>query len=257
MGLSASPQLLDDFGDRAFSFYPPIVNIEHNEWLFRRGTWSEILVHNPKGDVEVWIPRSYLGEISKVEDPVAIVGLRRELEFKGGSVWPYVRRVIPIPAGPSPKPLPSEAGSVEHRSEVAEALRLTAEESKIGKLIGAVLVIGILICFTVVLLTRRQSTEIEYQGVLQQDLGLGYRSDYYDVVRKLGPPDEDRWLSETGERQYRVLVYKKSDLQMILMGPDRKELHYIGAKNAKWRTVHYVEMAGGTTEAILKSLQKF
>ena len=46
---------------RVFSFYPPILNVEHNEWRFRKATWSEILVTNSKSDLEVWIPRRVLG----------------------------------------------------------------------------------------------------------------------------------------------------------------------------------------------------
>ena len=31
-----------------------------------------------------------------MNDPVVIVGLNRELEYKAGTVWPYQRRVIEI-----------------------------------------------------------------------------------------------------------------------------------------------------------------
>src|ERR1700692_3453711 len=40
------PTPLDQLGRRAFAFYPPIVGIEHNEWLLRRATWSDVEVHN-------------------------------------------------------------------------------------------------------------------------------------------------------------------------------------------------------------------
>ena len=88
MASSPTPPALDELGSRRFSFYPPIVNIDHNEWEMRKGSWSEVLVHNPKMDLELWIPRAWLGEISKIDEPVMIVGLRRELEYKGGSLWP-------------------------------------------------------------------------------------------------------------------------------------------------------------------------
>src|SRR5258708_7603857 len=91
------PPSLDHLATRPFSFYPPILNIEHNEWLFRKATWSEIQVMNVKGGAEVWIPRRFIGEVSRINDPVSIVGLNRELEFKGGTVWPYQRRVIQMP----------------------------------------------------------------------------------------------------------------------------------------------------------------
>src|SRR5205823_9005859 len=73
------PPSLDHLITRPFSFYPAIVNIEHNEWLYRKATWSEILVVNCKSASEVWIPRRFLGDVSRVDDPVLIVGLNREL----------------------------------------------------------------------------------------------------------------------------------------------------------------------------------
>ena len=51
------PPSLDHLATRPFSFYPPIVNVEHNEWLFRKATWSEILVVNCRSSAEIWIPR--------------------------------------------------------------------------------------------------------------------------------------------------------------------------------------------------------
>jgi len=99
------PPSLEHLATRPFSFYPPIVNVEHNEWLFRKATWSEILVVNCKSGSEVWISRRFVGEVSRIDDPVLIVGLSRELEYKGGAVFPCQRRVIEMPlavgAGPS------------------------------------------------------------------------------------------------------------------------------------------------------------
>src|SRR5512141_2863581 len=91
------PPLHEPLVHRPFSFYPPILNIAHNEWRLRRSTWSELLVVNAKTGAEVWIPRRFLGEISRVDEPVMIVGLLKELEYKGGSVWPHERRVIEMP----------------------------------------------------------------------------------------------------------------------------------------------------------------
>src|SRR5580693_992417 len=91
------PPLLGHLASRSFSFYPPIVNIEHNEWLFRRATWSEVQVMNTKSSTELWVPRRFVGEISLVGEPVMIVGLVKELEYKAGTVYPHVRRVIEMP----------------------------------------------------------------------------------------------------------------------------------------------------------------
>jgi hypothetical protein len=133
-------------------------------------------------------------------------------------------------------------------------------ESGVGKLIVWALALGLVVTFIGVGFVRLRTTggTVEYKGVLQQDLGLTAQSDYFDIVRKLGPPDEDRWKENSGERQYRALVYKKADLVMILMGADRDKVQYIGAKDGQWRTVHAVTLPGNTnTEAILRTLPKF
>ncbi len=98
------PPLLEHLAARPFSFYPPILNIEHNEWRYRKETWSEILVVNWKTGEEIWIPRRFIGEVSRIHDPVLIVGLTRELEYKAGAVWPYQRRILqmPVAAGVHP-----------------------------------------------------------------------------------------------------------------------------------------------------------
>src|ERR1700720_3484913 len=91
------PPSLDHLVTGPFSFYPPIVNIEHHERLFRQASWSEILVVNCKSASEIWIPRRFVGEFSRVDDPVLIVGLNRELEYKSGMIVPFQRRVIEMP----------------------------------------------------------------------------------------------------------------------------------------------------------------
>src|SRR4051794_11333455 len=105
------PPSLEHLSTRPFSFYPPIINVEHNEWLFRKATWSEILVVNCKSGTEVWISRRFIGEIARIDDPVLIVGLTRELEYKGGAVWPFQRRVIemPVAVGGAPTTISSDA----------------------------------------------------------------------------------------------------------------------------------------------------
>jgi hypothetical protein len=91
------PPTLDPTAGRPFSFYPAIRGIEHNEWIFRKATWSELVVVNRKSGDEISIPRRLAGEVSIVDDPVVIVGLLRELEYREGAVWPCQRRVIEMP----------------------------------------------------------------------------------------------------------------------------------------------------------------
>ena len=255
-----APPTLDELGDRPFSFYPPILNVEHNEWRLVKGSWSEVHVRNAKIDLELWIPRTYLGEISRIDEPVMIVGLRRELEYKGGTVWPYERRVVAMPASGTAVPRAPLQPAGAPPAPVSELRRQEAAESSVGKLIGAALLIGIFACFLVVVYFRMRSTggRVEYQPVLQAELGLLATDDYHDVVRKLGVPARDRWRSETGERQYRALTYTDKNLTVILMGPDRKQVVYIGAKDRQWRTIHSVRLpGGGNTDSILRALPRF
>jgi hypothetical protein len=88
---------LDQLGQRPFSFYPSIVGIEHNEWRLRRVTWTEVHVLNTKTALEVWVPRHLVGEVSLIEEPVRIVGLIKELEYKDGALLPHRRRVLEMP----------------------------------------------------------------------------------------------------------------------------------------------------------------
>jgi hypothetical protein len=247
--VSPSPEHL---GKKPFSFFPAILNIEHNEWLFRRATWSEILVANAKMELEIWIPRRFLGEISSIEEPVMIVGLVKELEYKGGSIWPHEKRIIEMPrtssespaAGTSGRPMPATPSS-------------SGTERRIGRLIAAALVAGIVITFIVVnVVSRNQRAGVIYSGREQFAMGLNRQDEYFAVVRKLGPPLTDRWRSEQGELQYRILSYPA--FSIILMGSERKDAHYIGALDKNWKVIDSVELPnGGNTASMLRALPRF
>jgi hypothetical protein len=249
------PPLLDHLSHRPFSFYPPILNIEHNEWRFRKGTWSEILVVNCKTGLEIWIPRRFLGEVSSVDEPVMIVGLLKELEYKAGSVWPHERRVIEMPRavneglqGPATPPVEGPAPVLGIRLE-------RGPESRVSRLIGATLLAGVLACVLLVVLARRP---VSYRAIEQSDLGLAAEDNYHSIVRKLGPPSEDRWRSETGELQYRLLHYPDRSYSLLLMGTDQQNARYIGAVDEDWRPIHFVELPNGAnTLAMLRGLRPF
>jgi hypothetical protein len=254
------PPSLEHLTTRPFSFYPPIVNIEHNEWLFRKATWSEILVVNCKSGAEVWISRRMVGEVSRIDDPVLIVGLNRELEYKGGTLWPYQRRVIEMPVavgGSLPTP-----GTVAGRGAPAPVvgIRLESNDRRIFKLIGAALPVAILLCVAALRLT--QVGEVRQKEVFttkdQQYLSLTSRDDYFATVQKLGKPSTDRWQSESGEIQCRALGYPDRKYTVILMGSARQTAVYIGTMDENWKPVHSVDLhSGGTTASLLRSLKRF
>ncbi len=253
------PPQLEHLAARPFSFYPPILNNEHNEWMFRKATWSEMLVVNTRDNRELWIPRRFVGEISRIEDPVMIVGLVKELEYKGGAVWPYQRRVIEMPAAvgdSSARTYPPEQNT---EPAPVVGIRVERTETRILRLIGGTLLAAIIgsIIMAQVFRTGAFRPRVTFTTRDQSYLELTSRDDYFSIVRKLGSPGEDRWKSESGEIQYRALAYPQRAYTVILMGSDRRDVHYIGTVDDRWNPVHAVEFRGGNTFSMLRGLKRF
>lgn len=249
------PPLLGHLAARPFSFYPPILNIEHNEWIFRKATWSELLVVNHKTGAELFIPRHFVGEISLIDHPVVIVGLNRELEFKDGAVWPYQRRVIEMPlavgavAPLRPAPAPVVAIRLENR-----------RDRRAFKWIGGTMAAAIVLHFAVVNILVHVA-EVRHRTVLARDrqyLDLTSRDDYSGVVRKLGNPAwEHRTLADNGI-YYRALGYPGRKFTVILMGGDPWAAYYIGTMDANWNPLHSASLpAGGSSAGLLRALKRF
>jgi len=259
MAVPPVPPPLEQLGPRPFSFYPPIGNITHNEWLYQRATWSEILIRNTKTAEEIWVPRRLLGEISRIDEPVMIVGLTKEMEYRAGALWPVVRRVIemPVAVNESPRPPATE----EPKPAPVVGIRVSdGAESRIGRLVLVGISVAILACVLVVGLYRGEiiGSRVVYSPILQTDIPLTNRDDYYAVVRALGEPLEDRWKSDKEEFQYRLLGYPKRGFVVILMGTDRKDAHYIGAMDKNWNPVNTVELPGNRNSySILHHLKRF
>ncbi len=256
--LPAAPSI-EDLKERPFSFYPPILNIEHNEWRYKKSTWSEALVVNSMSGEEIWIPRRYLGEISRIDEPVVIVGLVKELEFKGGAVWPYHRRVIAMPPAVGSRPAPVSGGQVPASPPAPKGGEMPADRRMlllVAMALGVAVVAYLLMAnmFREGVLRPRVTFTTKDQTYLE----LRAHDDYHGVVMKLGKPESDRWMSETGEIQYRALSYPKRAYTVILMGPDRGSAKYIGTVDDNWRPVHAVPFrGGGNTFSMLRELRRF
>ncbi len=254
------PPSLEHLATRPFSFYPPILNVEHNEWLFRKASWSEIQVLNCRTQEDIWIPRRFIGEVSRVDDPVLIVGLNRELEFKGGSVWPYQKRVIqmPVTVGATAR-VPEEA---PERAEPAPVvgIRLEPSDKRVFKLIGGAVVFAVLLYIFAVSLNRvgdLRQRDVVFTAKDQQFLDLSGRDDYVGVVQKLGLPASNR-QREVGTIQYRALGYPDRKYTVILMGDGTTTERYIGVVDENWKPVASVQLhSGGTTLSLLRSLKPF
>lgn len=233
MSLPLIPSPLDALRHRPFSFYPAILNIAHNEWQYRKSTWSDVLVMNMRTSQEVWIPRRFLGEISAIEDPVVIVGLVQELEYKEAAVWPYQRRVIEMPmAVGAPRPPRSPARRNGPAPVVGIRLESSAD-SQIFRLVGGALLVGILAAYIAVNLYRPAKDQ-SYRRLTATD-------DYDAVVRKLGEPWLERRQNSSGELQYRALAYPERGYTVLLLADHGKPALYIGTLDSHWNPLHAVD----------------
>jgi hypothetical protein len=253
---------LDQLAEREFSFHPSVGNLETNLWKLVAANWSEFLVENLGDHTQVWVPRRYLGEISASDRPVMIVGLNRSLDYKAGQVWPVQKRVIEMPRLPSggAEPVSDESPGSSAQSMRNAGLRLDASEKKVGRLILVALAGSVLLVALVIFYYRgMESGEmISYKAVVQESLGLGPEDDYFAVVRKLGPPQSDRWKAEGESLQYRVLEYPQLNLNIILAGRERKQAAYVGAMDRDWKVVDSVNQKGGSnTYRVLAKLPRF
>lgn len=257
MAIPPIPPQLEHLGNRKFSFYPPIINVERNEWTYHQATWSEILVTNVHTGQEVWVPRRFLGEVSRVEDPVLIVGLNKELEYSAGAVWPHRRRVIEMPVAVNDRPAPVPNPAPTKGPAPVIGIKLESTEARTGKMVVGVLTVGVVGCLALATVARQGSfrQRVVYTAHDQSYFELSRDDDYFAVVRKLGEPASDRWSSQTGAVQYRVLRYPSRGYTVVLFGADRANLRYIGTVDAQCNPIHGVSYAdGSTSEAMLRNV---
>ncbi len=247
---------LDQLMNRRFSLSPPILNIEGNEWSLVRSTWSEILVAQPGGKLELWIPRRYVGEVAEGSGGAAVVSLTRELEYRGGTVWPVRTQSFetPVPARAEPASGGKPAGSGQASRQPASDTRLVR---MIGIGLGVILVAGLL---AAVLVRHGPSPRqrVTFTTRDQSYLELKRGDDYYAVVRALGPPQRDASRGAEGGLQFRALSYSDRAYIVILMGDKLPDATYIGTVDLNWRPVHWVSAgSGGDTRSLLGGLKPF
>jgi len=228
-----------------FSFYPAIVGVEHNEWILRRATWTDILVANAKTSEEICIPRRFVGEVSSIEAPYRIVGLVKELEYRQGVVLPHRRSVIEMPravndysaASLRPTQYARPAGVVAIRAELAG-------ESRVWRLLRGSVAAGFLVCLAVMFVVRdaHLGTGFGWTSAQSRWPNLNARDDYDAVVKKLGSPASDRWFeSQIGPGGYRRLWYPRRGVTVVLTGTNRNHARYAGTLNRDDEIIHSVD----------------
>ena len=244
MPLPLIPGPLAELGRRKFSLYPAIVGIEHNEWILRRATVTEVEIVNTKTSVELSIPRRLVGEVSRVEAPVMIVGLMKELEYQAGAVIPHRRQVIEMPRAVNeaarfrrPVPAGQPAAVVEIRLD-------RGPESRPGRRLLGSIAAGLLACGGVGIGVRdaHLGTRASSASAASRELPLRAGDDYRSVIDKLGSPAYDRWQTANGVT-YRRLSYPQRSLVVILAGSTRADVRYAGAVTFDGQAIQTVEPA--------------
>ena len=235
--MSLLPGLLGLTAGRSFSFYPPILGIVHNEWRFRRATWSEFVVVNTHSGEEACIPRSFVGDVS-ANAPTVIVGLKREMEWRDGLAVPYRRPVVELPLavndvnGFAP-PASREARS--SRPAPVVSIRLESRPPvKTGRKAVVFVMLGVVASAIVADVVRPESLRERIDAIrvgrTWQQLKSG--DDYVAVVRKLGPPAAQRIYVEPGGRVFRSLDYPRRHFTAVLEGQTETEARYVGSVDA-------------------------
>ena len=236
--------------------------------MYQSATWSEVLVRNTGSNETVSIPRRYVGDVSRVEAPVMIVGLLAELEYRAGAVCPAKRRVIQMPlavndgvsdaVGDAAAAPPARA-----RTGPAPVIGIRLEDgprSRIPKIVLGGVALGLAGCVLAISLFRGGliATRAFYAPVAQQDLGLSFSDDYQSVIQSLGEPARDSWQSDAQGRAFHILWYPRHRVYAVLMAEGAGDARYIGALDRYWRPVHTVVLPGRRTSyALLNSLQRF
>ncbi len=90
------PSPLDRIGRSQFAFRPPIKNADPNEWTLAAMTLSEIKIVNTRTGRVIWMPRHYIDAVS-CGGALMIVGITKQLEYRGGTLRPSVKGVIEMP----------------------------------------------------------------------------------------------------------------------------------------------------------------
>ncbi|HTA42855.1 MAG TPA: hypothetical protein VK789_10425 [Bryobacteraceae bacterium] len=244
MSIAPLPTPLQHLGGRRFSFYPAIRNLQPNEWLYRRATWSECVVMNARSGEEIFIPRMFLGEVSGIDEPMMIVALNRELEWKSGAIIPRERRVIELPVAVNDNRAVSSGAP-----RLAPVINIRLEpvsETRTWKWIGVAFVLGAVVTTIIANIAWQSQTHPrpDLNRTYRPWLQLSDADDYSSTVRKMGVPSTVR-SRESGGRVFESLVYASRHYSVILMGSSPAEMHYIGTIDMRGRVLDAIRLRDG------------
>ncbi len=198
-----------------------------------------VVVVNTQTGEEALIPRACVGEISIIDHPVVIVGLRRELEWREGAVYPHRRPVIEFPLavndGPTPAPHPGRRAPVVN-------IRLEPGAGKRRKVkVATAIMLGAIGCLILADLAREQ--QVWQRG------HIAAGESYTSIVSRFGLPAAEKTRGEC-----RLLFYPRRRLVVALSKGNR----YLGAFDSAGKIVDAVTQPDGTdSRTLLRSLPPF
>ena len=259
MHISPLPVPLQQLGGRRFAFYPPIRNVSQNEWLYRRATWSEVVVVNTGTGEELCVPRAFIGDVSITDHPIVIVGLKRELEWQEGAIRTHRHPVIELPVAVNQ----SGGYTVPHPEHLAPVVSIRLESHwKLhrGRKLGVGLMLSAIACWVAVNVERQSQIHQRADALLlsRSYLQLSPGDDYDSVVRKLGRPVMDQTLDGASNDRLRILSYPRRQFAVVLKGAVPEEARYIGAVDPMGRVLNAPTLPDGSNAAsVLRALPRF
>jgi hypothetical protein len=261
MSAPLMPPLLEEVGRRRFAFYPSIANAEPNEWQLRGATRSEVNVINTRTEMEIWIPRHYLGAVAEADDPILIVGLTKELEFREGAVWPRVRRVIEMPRAVNENPRPWLQAVAPVRPAPVVGIRLEgSSESRASRILAVAGVTAVVVSLLAAGVLREWIFRPRQLTERTATAGIGFRAsdDYQYIASRWGAPASNREHTGNGSVTFQALTYPRQRVTLILMAKPAQPPRYIGAMDRNWHPIATVKLLDGLDSAVyLNSLPKF
>ncbi len=236
--------------------------MEHNEWVLQSGSVEEIQVRNTKTRHSVWIARRLVTGVSSIEEPVVIVGLVKDLEYKEGMVVPLVRRVIEMPRAVNDVPWRAPASPTPGRLAPVVGIRLAAEpDMRKGRSWLARIAAGVLTCVIGLIVYREGPLGPRarfFSAPPRVALPFTPDDDRDSLVGRLGRPSMEvvRRTSQPGLEFY-LLRYPERGFTLVLLGGSREGARYAGALGRGGRVIHSVPLADGKDSApTLASLRR-
>ena len=213
------------------------------------------MVNTASGE-EVWIPRMFLGEISRVGEPIAIVGLRRELQWKAGTISAVRRTVIEMPLAVNDIP---RAPRLAYLAPVVPIRLEPPPKSRRGRKIGVAVMLGAVALTFVADMVRqvdwqRRAEAFRFARAWRK---LSAGDTFPAVTAKVGVPAGDTSFTSDEGLRFRVLWWPNRQMKIVLMATGSEEEHYLGTVSAGGRILQLVEVSGEDVPRLLRSATQF